>query len=103
MKKGLSETCYKFFSVLSNPTRLATLETLRERPMNVSQLAKSLGQEQSMISHNLRPLVRCRFVDVEKRGKERFYYINHDTLDPIFKIIESHERNYCPSGGHCLE
>ena len=62
MKKGLSETCNRFFSVLSNPTRLAALETLMEGSMNVSQLAESLGQEQSMVSHNLRPLVRCRFV-----------------------------------------
>jgi DNA-binding transcriptional ArsR family regulator len=103
MKKGLSETCYKFFSVLGNPTRLATLESLKERSMNVSQLSKSLGQEQSMISHNLRPLVRCGFVEVERRGKERFYSINHNTLDPIFNIIENHEKNYCPSGGRCLE
>ena len=28
MKKGLSETCYKFFSILGNPTRLAILEAL---------------------------------------------------------------------------
>lgn len=103
MKRGLSETCYRFFSVLSNPTRLATLETLREKSMNVSQLSKQLGQEQSMVSHNLRPLVKCRFVEVERRGKERFYSINHDTLDPIFKIIETHEKNYCPSRGRCLE
>jgi DNA-binding transcriptional ArsR family regulator len=70
MKKGLSETCHRFFSVLSNPTRLAALETLMEGSMNVSQLAESLGQEQSMVSHNLRPLVRCRFVEVERRGKD---------------------------------
>lgn len=103
LKKGLSETCYRFFSILGNPTRLAALEALTEGPMNVSQLAESLGQEQSMISHNLRPLVRCRFVEVERRGKERFYRVNHDTVGSLFKIVEMHAENYCPTGGRCQE
>lgn len=72
--KGLSETCNRFFSIVGNATRLETLETLIEGPNNVPQIAETLCQEQSMISHNLRPLVQCRFVHVERRGKERVYY-----------------------------
>ena len=102
VKKGLSETCYRFFSTLANPTRLATLEILMDKPMNVSQLAESLGQEQSMISHNLRSLVQCRFVQVERKGRERYYSINLETVDPLFKIIENHSENFCPTGGKCL-
>ena len=103
VKKGISETCYRFFSTLANPTRLAALESLMDKPMNVTQLADTLGQEQSMISHNLRPLVNCQFVHVEKRGRERLYSINHETVDPLFKIIENHAVKYCPTGGKCLE
>jgi len=103
VKKGLSTTCYRFFSTLANPTRLATLENLMEKPMNVTQLAENLGQEQSMVSHNLRPLVKCRFVQVERKGRERLYSINHETVDSLFKVIENHAVNYCPSGGKCLE
>jgi DNA-binding transcriptional ArsR family regulator len=103
LKKGLSETCYRFFSILGNPTRLAALESLIEGPMNVSQLAKVLGQEQSMISHNLKPLVKCRFVEVERRGKERIYSVNSDTISPLFEVVEYHARNYCPMKGYCLE
>jgi len=102
MKKGLSETCNRFFAVLGNPTRLATLETLLDGPKNVTQIAESLGQEQSMISHNLKPLVECRFVHVERKGKERVYSVNHGTVDPLFKVVENHVINYCPSGGRCL-
>lgn len=101
VKKGLSETCYKFFSILGNPTRLATLETLMEDPMNVTQIAEALNQEQSMISHNLRPLVQCRFVHVERRGKERVYSVNHETIDPLLKIVENHAESFCPTGGRC--
>lgn len=102
MKIGLSETCYRFFSNLANPTRLAALETLIEGAKNVTQLAESLGQEQSMVSHNLKPLVDCRFVYVERQGKNRVYSINHDTMDALFKIVENHAERFCPTCGKCL-
>lgn len=101
MKRGLSETCYRFFSTLSNPTRLAILELLQDEPMNVTQISKALNQEQSMISHNLRILEKCRFVFVEKNWKERVYSINKNTLDPIFKTVDNHKLEYCPTMGHC--
>ena len=103
VKKGVSGTCYRFFATLANPTRLAALETLMERPMNVTQLAETLGQEQSMISHNLRPLVTCQLVHVEKRGRERLYSLNHETVNPLFKVIENHAVNFCHTGGKCLK
>jgi len=53
VKRGLSEGCYAFFKVLANPTRLAILEVLRKEPRSVTEIAKTLKQEQSMISHNL--------------------------------------------------
>jgi len=102
MKKGLSETCHVFFSTLANPTRLAILELLREGPKNVSEIAKSLNQEQSMISHNLKTLERCVFVFSERRGKERFYYLNKEIMEKIFKIFAYHAAKYCPTKGKCL-
>lgn len=102
MKKGLSKSCYIFFSTLSNPTRLAILELLREEPKNVTQISKDLNQDQSMISHNLNPLVRCGFVFVERRWKEHIYSINEETVEAIFKIIDNHTEKYCPKGRKCL-
>lgn len=103
MKKGLSKSCYLFFSTLSNPTRLAILELLREEPKNVTQMSKALNLDQTMISHNLKPLVRCHFISVERRWRERIYSINEDTMEAIFKIIDNHMKNYCPKGGKCLD
>lgn len=102
MKRGLSETCYRFFSNLANPTRLAALESLMDGPMNVTDLAESLGQGQSMVSHNLRPLIECRFVQVERRGKERIYSVNRETMNALFGVVENHARKFCPTGGKCL-
>jgi len=102
MKMSLSETCYRFFLTLANPTRLAILELLREGPKNVSEIAKTLNQEQSMISHNLKTLEKCVFVFSERRGKERFYHLNKETMEEIFKIFTYHASKYCPTKGKCL-
>src|SRR3990170_2632617 len=98
-KADLAKTCYRFFSTLSNPTRLAILESLREGPKNVMQISSHLGQEQSMISHNLKPLVQCRFVFVERKWKERLYSLNRETMEPLFKLFNFHAQKFCPTKG----
>ena len=102
MKRGLSESCYAFFKVLANPTRLAILEALREKPRNVTEIAKTLKQEQSMISHNLEPLEKCRFVFSERKEKQRIYALNKETAEPLFKLFDYHSQKYCPTRGTCL-
>jgi len=102
MKQNLSETCHLFFSTLSNPTRLAILELLRNGPRNVSEISEALNQEQSMISHNLKPLERCGFVFSERKKKQRFYSLNKETMEPLFKMFTYHAKKYCPTEGKCL-
>jgi len=103
MKRGLSQTCSIFFSTLSNPTRLAIVELLRRGSRNVTEISKALRQDQTMISHNLQPLVRCGFVFVERRWKERVYSLNSETMNALFKLIASHAEKYCPREMRCLE
>jgi DNA-binding transcriptional ArsR family regulator len=102
MKKSLTTICYRFFTNLANPTRLAALEQLMQKPMSVNELAAALGQEQSMISHNLKPLLDCNFVSIQTQGKQHVYAVNQETILPIFKTIENHAEKFCPSGGKCL-
>ena len=102
MKHGLSETCHQFFSTLANPTRLAILELLRSGAKNVTEISEAVNQEQSMISHNLKPLERCKFVFAERRRKERLYSLNKETMEQLFKIFAYHAKKYCPTEGKCL-
>jgi DNA-binding transcriptional ArsR family regulator len=102
MKRGLSETCYVFFKVLANPRRLAILEVLRDKPRSVTEIARSLKQEQSMISHNLKPLEKCRFVFSERKEKQRIYSLNKETVEPLFRLFDHHAQKYCPTRGKCL-
>ena len=101
MKQGLTEICYGFFSTLANPTRLAIIEHLKDKPMSVTELVDVLGQEQSMVSHNLRPLTRCKFVSRKREGKNNVYYLNHETLDPILDSVTTHATKYCNNGISC--
>jgi DNA-binding transcriptional ArsR family regulator len=102
MKQNLNETCYQFFSTLANPTRLSILELLRDGPKNVTEISGTLNQEQSMISHNLKSLERCKFVFSERKKKERFYSLNKETMEKLFKIFSYHAEKYCPTKGKCL-
>ena len=100
MKRGLNDICYRFFSTLANPTRLAILEKLSEGEMNVTGLASELGQEQSMVSHNLKVLELCNFVLSSRRGKKKYVSLNDDTVNSIFGVVEEHEK-HCRLAGHC--
>jgi DNA-binding transcriptional ArsR family regulator len=103
MKKSLTTICHHFFTNLANPTRLAAIEQLMNKPLSVNELAAALGQEQSMVSHNLKPLLQCNLITIEKQGKKHVYSANHETLTPIFSAIENHAQKFCPTGGKCLK
>ena len=103
MKMGLTKVCYHFFTNLANPTRLAAIEQLMKKPMSVNELATALGQEQSMISHNLQPLLQCNLILVKKEGKKHIYTVNEETLRPILTAIENHAEKFCPTGGKCIK
>jgi DNA-binding transcriptional ArsR family regulator len=102
MKTGTNETCYQFFSTLANPTRIAILELLREGEKNVTEISEALNQEQSMISHNLRPLERCRFIFSERKKKKHVYSLNKEIMEQLFKAFDLHAKKYCPTEGQCL-
>jgi ArsR family transcriptional regulator len=102
MKYGLAKTCYRFFSTLANPTRLAILEILGEGPKSVGDIACRLKEEQSMISHNLKALERCGFVFKEREKKQQIYSLNAETMKPLLKLFTHHSEKYCPTGGRCL-
>ncbi len=102
MKEGNTEICYRFFTNLANPTRLDALELLMQKPMSVNELAVSLGQEQSMISHNLKPLIECNFIAVKRQGKKHIYTVNEESIRLIFAAVQNHAQKFCPTGGKCL-
>ncbi len=95
MKRGLSDICYGFFSTLAYPMKIAILERLQDGPLDVSGLATLLDLEQSMVSHNLKLLEKCNFISSERRGKEKYVFVNESTVSAIFALVEDHFPNSC--------
>ncbi len=91
-------TCHSydlFFETFSNKTRMRIIEALSLGPKSVTEICKATNEEQSKVSHNLKKLMECNFLDVEQKGKQRIYSLNKDTIMPILDLVEKHVHKYC--------
>ena len=83
-----------FADILSNKTRFDIVMLLsQEGELNVSEICKRLGYEQSRVSHNLKCLLNCGFVEVEQKGKNRIYRIS-DEIKRILNKLEKYIAEY---------
>ncbi|MFX1538094.1 MAG: ArsR/SmtB family transcription factor [Promethearchaeota archaeon] len=62
---------------------------------SVSDICNIINEEQSKVSHNLKKLMECHFLDVKRKGKKRIYSLNKNTISPILKLVEEHVRKCC--------
>jgi len=82
-----------FFKAFSNRTRLDILALLRKSPKSVTEICNTLKLEQSRVSHNLKCLNQCGFVDIKKKGKERIYGLD-DNIMLILDAVDKHITKY---------
>ena len=99
MNNQHSNTYHVFFMNLANPLRIEIISALKQKNMNVSELSKALGVEQSKLSHALGNLRECNIVNAQQKGKERVYSLNRKTILPMLKLIDEHARLNCK--GEC--
>jgi len=83
-----------FFKGFSNKTRFKIIELLRKGPKHVSDICEELGFEQSRVSHNLKCLVDCGFVNANWNGKNKVYSLDGHYIIPILNNIDSHIKHY---------
>ena len=95
MKQKLRQPYRQFFGTLDNQVRLDIIETLTISPKNVGQIATKTGYHQTTISHNLRRLRVCGFVNFRENGSERVYKLNQRTIRPLFRLMKQHMHLYC--------
>ena len=84
-----------FFETLGNKPRWEIVHLLQKGEYRVTAIAEKLGYEQSLISHHLKRLETCGFVNVESNGKERIYKLNKKTVGPLLKMVDKHVNTYC--------
>lgn len=86
---------YSFFANLANSTRFKIVMALREKDMSVSEIVEKVEEEQSTVSHNLKKLSDCNIIDAQKKGKERIYSLNKETIIPILNLVDNHVKKKC--------
>ena len=91
---------HKCLNVLGNEIRIKIILLLKQKPRTVRELCEKTGKEQSLISHSLKQLRECSFVDYKKKRKERKYFIKSRILiekadKNIFEMVEEHAKEYC--------
>jgi DNA-binding transcriptional ArsR family regulator len=99
-KKGFNEEevydAYKiFFGTLVSKPRLKIINLLRKKENSVSEIISELKMDQTSVSHNLARLKKCGFVNVEVKGKFRYYKLNKKTINPLMNLIDNHMSQYC--------
>jgi len=88
-----------FFEAIASPLRINILEALLQKPMCVNELCRHLHEEQSKVSHNLKKLAECHFLNIKKEGKKRVYSLNTETIVPLMSLVEKHVGSFCQ--GEC--
>src|SRR3989344_7331229 len=91
----MDSNCHLFFETLGTRLKINILLKLKENPRNVTKLSKQLGQERSKVSHALKSLLECGFVNVKRSSRERVYSLNRKTIMPLLDLVEKHVKKYC--------
>ena len=84
-----------FFGTLVSEPRLKIINLLRRGKKSVSEIMVELKMNQTSVSHNLKRMKKCGFVNVEIKGKFRYYSLNKKTIQPLMTLIDKHMSNYC--------
>lgn len=86
------EQVSQLFKVLSDPTRLKIMLSLKAGEKNVTAIAEAVSMEQSAVSHQLKLLRENRVVKSRREGKAILYSLDDehviDILQETFEHIE---------------
>ena len=72
---------------LGDPTRLAILERLVDRPRAVVELAREFPISRPAVSQHLRVLKDAGLVRVSRQGQRRLYVVHPDGLETLHEFL----------------
>lgn len=76
----------RFFSMLSDPSRVKLLSALTISPLCVTDIAQILNMNQTTVSHQLRLLRDLDVVTCERQGKILKYKISNPKINEILLV-----------------
>lgn len=77
----------QLFHALSDETRLAVLDMLREGERCVCDLQEEVGAAQSRLSFHLKVLREAGLVSDRKEGRWSYYRINPESLEQVHDLV----------------
>lgn len=87
MQDSLRQFKANIFQALSNPTRIAILELLRDGEKSAGYLIEQLGVEQANASQHLAVLRAKQIVVSRKEGNQAFYSMRDPVLGEVLDIL----------------
>jgi len=103
-KIEIKKPYYKCLETISNKLRINIIKELQKSPLSVLELSEKLKVEQSRLSHALRSLNYCGYLNVKTNGKKRIYSINKKSFlyfsGDIFTALDKHIEVNCK--GKCI-
>lgn len=78
----------KLLRGLSDTSRLAVLESLRDGPRCVSEIVASTGLTQPNVSNHLACLRECGLVDREQQGRFAYYKVADPRINDVLAKVE---------------
>jgi ArsR family transcriptional regulator, cadmium/lead-responsive transcriptional repressor len=78
----------RLFRGLSDPSRLAILETLRIGPQTVTEIVAATGLSQSNTSNHLSCLSDCGLVSRSQKGRNVLYKLSDERVDALLSLAE---------------
>lgn len=87
--------CNLFFGTLGTELKIDIITTLKKNSLGVNEISHEINQERSNVSHALKSLLECGFVDVTKEGRSRIYSLNTETILPLLNLVDKHMKKYC--------
>jgi len=78
----------KLFRGLSDESRLAILEALRQGPLAVGRIVEITGLSQSNTSNHLRCLSDCGLVLAEQRGRSIHYSLSDQRIRALLQLAD---------------
>jgi DNA-binding transcriptional ArsR family regulator len=80
----------EFFQALSNPTRIAIIELLRDGELSAGALIERLGVEQANASQHLTVLRSKHIVVNRKAGNQVFYSVRDPRILEVLDVMKQY-------------
>jgi DNA-binding transcriptional ArsR family regulator len=86
-KEKLEKAAF-ILKTVAHPTRLAIIDLLNQKPMNVNELSRMIDCEQSLLSHHLTNMKLRGILSSQKEGQNVYYALKEKDVVKLIVCIE---------------